>query len=211
MAQNHQKQDLKKAFLIYKDTLDVLDLLTDEQAGKLFKAIRDFNNGKQPELELALQVAFLPFKNQFDRDSNKYERITERNRINGAKGGRPKKNPETQTNPENLVTDTVTETETKKETKLLEQEFEIFWNIYNKKTDRKKCQQAWIKTMKDKKHVSSFIFEQARKYVEATPEAKYRKNPLTWINGECWHDEITNASQQKMTDFLNPKKYIPTR
>jgi hypothetical protein len=204
MAQNNKKQDLKKAFLIYKDSLQVLDLLTDEQAGQLFKAIKIFNEGKNPELDLALKVAFLPFQNQFNRDSDKYDRIAERNRQNGAKGGRPKKTQETQTKPENLVTDTDTKKETKKENETISLRFEFFWKTYDKKVDKKKCEQAWKKNVGAKPELVDFVIEQAKKYKALTPEAKYRKNPLTWINGECWNDELTSETKE-------PTKYIPTK
>lgn len=41
------------------------------------------------------------FVQQIGKDKERYERVVERNRINGAKGGRPRKNPETQNNPNN--------------------------------------------------------------------------------------------------------------
>jgi len=207
MVPDSKKQHLKKAFLIYKDSLTVLDLLTDEQAGKLFKAIRDHQDGKEPELELALKIAFIPFQNQFDRDVTKYDNITERNRLNGAKGGRPKKtqiNPETQSNPKKADTVKVKVKETEKEINNYKKDFDLFWSIFDKKTDRKKCELAWIKTTENYSHEKiSEILQQAKKYKVLTPDAKYRKNPLTWINGECWNDEMEQVE--------NLKKYIPTR
>ena len=87
---------MKTGFILHLDSLAVLDELTNEQAGVLFKAIRDYNLGKEPELDFAMKMAFLPFKNQFIRDSVKYDGVCERNKINGAKGGRPKKPKETE-------------------------------------------------------------------------------------------------------------------
>jgi len=37
---------MKKSFVLYNDSLDVLDELTDSQAGQILKAMRDFENGK---------------------------------------------------------------------------------------------------------------------------------------------------------------------
>ena len=37
----------KKGFLLYVDSLGVLDELTDEQAGKLFKAIHKIQRGEE--------------------------------------------------------------------------------------------------------------------------------------------------------------------
>jgi hypothetical protein len=87
---------MKTGFILHLDSLSVLDELTNEQAGILFKAIRDYNLGKEPELDFAMRMAFLPFKNQFERDLEKYNSTCERNKNNGSKGGRPKKAKETE-------------------------------------------------------------------------------------------------------------------
>jgi hypothetical protein len=93
-------ENKKKSFVLYHDTLDVLDMLSDEQAGKLFKGIKNYQTGTEPELDALLSIVFLPFKKQFIRDGVKYENTVERNKENGKKGGRPKK---TQDNPKNPV------------------------------------------------------------------------------------------------------------
>ena len=80
----------RKSFLIYIDSLPVLDDLTDEQAGKLFKAISSYHKGEDLELDSLTKIAFSPFKSQFIRDDEKYQKIVERNKNNGLKGGRPK-------------------------------------------------------------------------------------------------------------------------
>ena len=85
----------RKSFLVHIDSLDILDDLTDEQAGMLFKAIKAHQKGEDIELSPIVKIAFSPFKNQFARDDEKYQKIVERNKNNGLKGGRPK----TQDNP----------------------------------------------------------------------------------------------------------------
>jgi hypothetical protein len=92
---------MKKSFLLHVDALTVLNELSDEQAGQLFKAIASFQNGTNlnpfgDASEFGLRMAFLPFKNQFARDVEKYNGIVERNKENGKKGGRPKKDDETE-------------------------------------------------------------------------------------------------------------------
>jgi len=94
-----EKKMSKKSFLLHHDSLDVLDALSDEQAGKLFKAIRNYQMGHDIELDSLLNIVFIPFKNQFIRDGVKYDGIVERNTINGAKGGRPKKSKDNPKNP----------------------------------------------------------------------------------------------------------------
>lgn len=96
---------MRKSFILHTDSLNILDILTDEQAGKLFKAIKNYQNGVKQDLDFGINIAFMQFENQFKRDEEKYESVVERNKINGSKGGRPK-NPtepkETQNNPVGL-------------------------------------------------------------------------------------------------------------
>jgi len=71
----------RKSFIVHFDSLNVLDDLTDEQAGLLFKAIRGYQLGNELELDALTKVAFSPFKNQFARDAEKYESLCEKNRL----------------------------------------------------------------------------------------------------------------------------------
>jgi hypothetical protein len=82
---------MKKSFLIHLDSLEILEELSDEQAGKLLKAFQSYHLGIQPELDQMLRIAFKPFQLQFERDADKYKETSERNSLNGTKGGRPKK------------------------------------------------------------------------------------------------------------------------
>jgi len=67
----------------------------------------------------------------------------------------------------------------------LENDFLKFWNIYNKKNDSKRCKDKFIKL--PKKDIDK-ILEVVYDYVVLTPDVKFRKNPLTWLNGKCWND-----------------------
>lgn len=88
--------DNKKSFILHLDSLEVLDELTPTQCGELLLAMRAYNEGNDVKLSGLLKAVFIPFRNQFDRDLEKYNAIVLRNRENGAKGGKPKG---TQTNP----------------------------------------------------------------------------------------------------------------
>jgi hypothetical protein len=87
---------MKASFVLYIDSLFILDELNNEQAGQLFKAIKAYHSNEDYELDFALNLVFMLFKNQFERDNQKYLNTCERNRNNGAKGGRPKKPKETE-------------------------------------------------------------------------------------------------------------------
>lgn len=82
----------KSSFLIYLDYQEQFDLLTDEEAGRLIKAIIKYEKtGEIPKLDGMLKMAFSFIKTQLDRDREKYKKKCEKNKENGKKGGRPKK------------------------------------------------------------------------------------------------------------------------
>jgi hypothetical protein len=205
---------MKKSFLLHVDALTVLNELSDEQAGQLFKAIASFQNGTNlnpfgDASEFGLRMAFLPFKNQFARDVEKYNGIVERNKENGKKGGRPKKDDETEKTqpvfekPKKAVN--VNDNVNVNENDLLNNSFEFnrFWALYDKKNDRSRCLSKWKKLFKENKDLDiETIINSVKQYVKSTPDPKFRKNPLTWLNGNCWEDEINSENK--------PTKYIPT-
>jgi len=90
---------MKKSFILHLDSLDIVDKLTVEMKANLFQAIIDYNRGKELNLDQFTDIIFTSFKNQFDRDNQKYDAVVERNKKNGEKGGRPI----TQQNPNNPV------------------------------------------------------------------------------------------------------------
>ena len=64
--------------------------------------------------------------------------------------------------------------------------FEDFWNAYGKKIDRPKCIRAWGRlSQKDREAIMGHV----PRYVAATPVTKYRRNPLTYLNGQNWNDD----------------------
>jgi hypothetical protein len=86
----------RKSFIIYKDALEILDELDLETSGKLFHAIRNYQkDGTEPE-DREMRLLFFNFKQQFIRDEQKYNEASQRNKVNGEKGGRPVKPKETE-------------------------------------------------------------------------------------------------------------------
>ena len=84
-------QTNRKSFIIHKDSLDILDKLSDEQAGKLFKAIHFYQKNQQiPKLDFAIDLVFTNFLNQFKRDEENYKNTCDARKIAGSKGGKQK-------------------------------------------------------------------------------------------------------------------------
>lgn len=65
--------------------------------------------------------------------------------------------------------------------------FDTFWDLYDKKEDRLKCEKKWGSIAKRERER---ILEVLPAYIISKPDKKFRKNPLTWLNGKCWQDEI---------------------
>ena len=102
----------KETFILYTQFSEVIGELSDEQAGKIFKALFDYTTtGNEAEFSGILKLAWIPIRQQIDRTSEKYEKKAGANRTNGQLGGRPKKNEGETENPTVIST---TEEETEK-------------------------------------------------------------------------------------------------
>lgn len=84
-----------------------------------------------------------------------------------------------------------------------ENRFEQFWTLYSKKVEKKKCA---AKFRRLKQPEIELIFAHVPRYVESTPDERFRKNPLTYLNGECWNDEIIPT---KVKSISNAKDNEP--
>lgn len=93
---------MKNSFVIYHNYLENLEDLTDEQFGKLFRALFHYEiKREEPGFTGSLKIAFNFIKQDLDANLEKYENICERNRLNGLKGGRPRNPSGFQENPRN--------------------------------------------------------------------------------------------------------------
>lgn len=83
--------------------------------------------------------------------------------------------------------------------------FEDFWNIYDKKTGRHKCEQKWGKLNKsDKKKIMDIL----PAYVASKPDKKFRPHPERFINGKLWEDEIiTDTVKEEESEQQIQEKY----
>ena len=77
----------KDSFILFAEQKEVFDSLTDEQAGKLIKAIFQYevNNIEPGNENQLIKLAFIPINKE------KYLNKDQKNRENGLKGGRPRK------------------------------------------------------------------------------------------------------------------------
>jgi hypothetical protein len=78
-----------KAFLIYKDAKDIVDELSDDQAGVLFKSIFNYEvEGNIPKFkDKTTNIVFKMFKIHLDRAREEYSSICKKRSQAGKKGG----------------------------------------------------------------------------------------------------------------------------
>lgn len=81
-----------ETFVLYTSYYDILDDLSLEDLGHIFKAILYYKKNQEIlELPKHLLTTFKFIKNQLDLDAEKYSQKIEKLKANGSKGGRPKK------------------------------------------------------------------------------------------------------------------------
>lgn len=92
---------------------------------------------------------------------------------------------------------------------IVDERFEKFWELYNKDIGKDECYKVWrfINPIdKDK------ILKVLPLYIESTPEIKYRKNPLKYLNNKAWLDEIIRNDfgnkEQEKTIIVRPVSTI---
>jgi|LULO01.1.fsa_nt_gb hypothetical protein len=78
--------------------------------------------------------------------------------------------------------------------------FEMFWNLYDKKVDKSRCKVSFMRLSMNEMVLA---VKNVSKYVKATPDKKYRKDPRSWIIAKAWLNEINN--QKSNTKYIKPK------
>lgn len=73
----------KESFILYLEQQEVFEMLTDEEAGKLIKAIFEYEKTRKiSEVERPIQIAFMPIKIVLDKNREKYNKKVEANKKN---------------------------------------------------------------------------------------------------------------------------------
>lgn len=74
----------KESFLIYKSFYEPIKALSDEQIGRLFRSLFDYQISNTDCRDPDILMAYLFFKNQFVLDERKYVEKCEKNRANAS-------------------------------------------------------------------------------------------------------------------------------
>lgn len=83
---------------------------------------------------------------------------------------------------------------------IINQEFEKWWQIYNKKRGKSRCMRKWAQMPKKDRKA---CIEATPRYVASITNKVFQKDPLTYLNGRAWEDEV-------YTEFGEQQKYDGT-
>jgi hypothetical protein len=82
--------------------------------------------------------------------------------------------------------------------------FDDFWDKYDHKQDRAKCEKHWKKINQEAREK---IMMHLDLYIPATPDKKYRKHPATYLNNKSWENEVIENgkgnNKNDRTEFIS--------
>ena len=200
---------------IQVDRFNKSERLSEEDKAQLLDSIIKYaRDGVEPDddkVSPIVSILFNPVKSDMDYYDGKYQARCEANKRNGATGGRPKKNNPNETNGLFLEPKEKREKIKDKEEKIKENtiscstqsvkrvsartpldeesqdRFNTWWKYYDKKVGRVKAVEAWSNLSKEDQIKCLSVVQD---YVHENDEKRYRKDPVSYLVGQCWNDEI---------------------
>lgn len=205
--------------------------LSMEERGELITAILDYENGLEPTFSSPiLGMAFSFIKDDLDYNADQYARKCEKNRENGALGGRPRREESGKPNglsknqpvskkpngfdvkPKN-PNDSDSDSEGDNDSEVIYTPkppqgdlFDQFWAAYPKKRSKGAARKAW-----DKLRVNPTMQAMILRAIERAKQSedwqkdggKYIPYPATWLNAEGWEDEEPEAEPERPPVVMN--------
>lgn len=193
----------RKSFLLHIDSLEILDDLDNDQVADLFRAIKAFQKGEDYDLDKVVKMVFLPFKNQFVRDNEKYEKTCKARAAAGSKGGR--KRVANQANASKCKQDLANQADNKNKNKnksdsdsknkTLLDGFEFWWSLYpsERRSSKQKCFDKWKSICKKQspdeiENLVNKISDDIAGRISKVDDIKYIPLTPTYLNNERWND-----------------------
>ena len=87
---------------------------------------------------------------------------------------------------------------TKKINNIYIDQFNQFWNLYDKKVSKPKAITAYKKALKKVDHQTIMDALKQQKKLWVGKDKSYIKHPTTWLNQECWDDELIQPSKPSL-------------
>jgi len=82
--------------------------------------------------------------------------------------------------------------------------FEKFWNLYNKKIAKVKCEQKWKKLKNSEREE---IMDTLPKFLAAIKDKQFQPHPYTYLNQRRWEDELPEDDIDEFNKKLKEAKH----
>ncbi len=92
----------------------------------------------------------------------------------------------------------------KEEDKKINVQFDVFWNLYDKKVDRVKCEPKWERLTDNER---TDCIQKLPDYIKATPDKKFRRDPETYLNNKSWNNEIIKPNGTDKRNYQETAKH----
>jgi len=195
-----------KSFVLYTEYYQHISHLSDNDLGKLFRAIFNYIiDGKKPTEKGSVTMAFSFIKTDIDNNIEKYRNICERNKTNGNKRKKKKKasggnseakkatglsgKPNAYDNDSDNDNDNDSDNKNKKD--IYTDNFLEFYNSYPRKLDKKKAFNAFKKCIKttNLEKIIQGLENYKRDIIKNKTETQFIKHPTSWLNAGSWESE----------------------
>lgn len=187
-------------FLDFNETTQDLD---DAQCGRLIRALVDYANGNDCELEGMELMAFRFLKGSIDRNA----KLSAIRAEAGSKGGKQtqanaSKNKQTKANESKQKQNDINnnnDTNNKINNDIKESRFARFWSVYPRHVAKPNARKAFDKINPDDGLLETMIQaieQQKRSDQWSRDNGQYIPHPATWLNQRRWEDETPISSQK---------------
>ena len=232
MGKTMNKPSELHGVMLYLDNCEAVHHLSDEEAGKLFKCIAEYACGQEPSLlEGPLMSLFCMFRTQMERNRKNYAELCDKNKkkaqlrwqkVNqqeatdekareehaAASAGIPQNtdaclnssNHNYNSNKNDDVSNTSIIQVLSDGEDFDELSFDHLWELYGKKEGNKESLRAtWLNLpVEDRRKAMEYV----PLYVSSTPDVKYRKYLVNFLNQRIWESHPLNVNGNNHSNNL---------
>jgi hypothetical protein len=178
-------------FICHDDYLQKTAKLTDEEVGRLFRALMRYHaTGVADEVEGRESIAFDFIREDIDRTDAAYKAKCEKNRNNRLSALNNDRQQSSTIVIDRAQKEKEKEKEKKKEEELL---FARFWDAYPKHTAKTAARKAFDKVNPDAAKVETMLSAIEKQKASAQWQengGQFIPYPATWLNQNRWEDEL---------------------
>ena len=189
---------MAKEFLpLFLDFNETTQDLTDDQCGRLVRALIDYANGKEYDLDGNEMIAFRFLKASIDRN----EKLSAIRAEAGSKGGKQtqanaSKNKQTQANSTKRKQNAINKNKNTNANTNNDNLFDRFWSAYPRHVAKQNARNEFEKANVDEALLQTMLatIEKSKCSEQWTKDnGQYIPHPSTWIHQKRWEDDLPVA------------------